>query len=95
MGPALPRPEPTASPDMAPGRANPAAPASSQPVVAQPPGTMNNTATPAVPPNTGGLAQPGLAPSQPMGKTASAAMRRAEVCSLFYKFGMLIKRDKR
>lgn len=94
MGPALPRPEPVISHEMAPGRANPAAPASSQPAVSQPPGAVNNTAIPPVPPNTGGMAQPGLAPSQPQSKMASA-MLRAEVCSLLYKFGMFIQRKRK
>lgn len=84
----IPRPLAAEHPEMAPGRANPAAPASSQPGVRQPAGSMNNTATPAMPPVTGGVLQPGLPPTQDTAKTAQA-LTRAEIHSLLYKFGMV------
>ncbi len=81
----IPRPLSAEHPEMAPGRANPMAAASSQPAVRQPAGQMNNTATPATPPPMTGTIQPGLPPTP---DTKTAALCRAEIHSLLYKFGM-------
>lgn len=86
--PAIMTPMSTPAVQPAAARANPMAPATSSPVGATPPQQPN-----VQPPPVGGVTQPNL-PMNPQAAQKMAALQRAEMLSVLYKYGAQIEKKK-